>query len=194
MKKILLCITGASGALYGIRTMKAIIDAGEELHCIVSPWGERVVAEETGRPFSEWADICGMDPGRIYDPEDLSAPVSSGSFRLSGAAIVPCSMNTAGRIACGIGGSLIRRAALVCLKEGRPLVLVPRESPLSLPDLRNLCTLAESGAAILPASPGFYNHPETIDDLADFMAGKILDRLGIENNLFVRWKNQGSAD
>jgi 4-hydroxy-3-polyprenylbenzoate decarboxylase len=164
------------------------MEAGEELHCVVSPWGERVIAEETGRPFSSWAQDLGLARERIYDPADMAAPVSSGSFPLSGAAVVPCSMNTAGCIAGGISGNLLQRAALVCLKEGRPLVLVPRESPLSLPDLRNLTALAEAGAAILPASPAFYQRPKTIDDMVDHIAGKILDRLGVAHNLFERWQ------
>ncbi|GHV05701.1 flavin prenyltransferase UbiX [Spirochaetia bacterium] len=187
MGRYLLCITGASGSIYGLRTLRALIEGGHEVHSIVSLWGERVIAKETGRPFHRWASDFGLSAERIYAPEDLAAPPASGSFVLDGTIIVPCSMNSIGSIAAGISGNLIHRAALTSLKEGRPLVLVPRETPLSLVDLRNLTSLAEAGAAILPAAPAFYQQPKTIDDLADFMAGKILDRLKIQHNLFKRW-------
>jgi 4-hydroxy-3-polyprenylbenzoate decarboxylase len=144
--------------------------------------------EETGRAFSVWAKELGVKPGQVYAPEDLSAPPASGSFPLDGTIVVPCSMNSVGAIAGGVCLNLIHRAALTSLKEGRPLILVPRETPLSLPDLRNLTALAAAGAAILPASPAFYQGPQTIDDLADFMAGKIFDRLHIPHALFRRWR------
>jgi 4-hydroxy-3-polyprenylbenzoate decarboxylase len=130
----------------------------------------------------------GIPPERIYSPDDLGAPPASGSFRVDGTVVVPCSMSSVGAIASGICLNLIHRAALTCLKEGRPLVLVPRETPFSLPDLRNLTSLAEAGAAILPASPAFYHAPQGIEDLADFIAGKILDRLAVEHDLYTRWK------
>ena len=143
--------------------------------------------EESGRPFSAWAKEWGLDAGRIYDAGDLSAPPASGTFALDGTVIVPCSMNSIGAIAGGVSANLIHRAALVSLKEGRPLILVHRETPLSLIELRNLCALAEAGAAILPASPAFYQDPQSIDDLVDFVAGKILSRLGLEQRLFKPW-------
>ena len=190
MGKYLLCITGASGSMYGLKTLKALLESGHEVHGIVSRWGERVIAEETGRPFHRWASDFGIPSNRIYAPEDLAAPPASGSFLLDGTIIVPCSMNTIGSIAAGISGNLIHRAALTSLKEGRPLALVPRETPLSVIDLRNLTALAEAGAAIIPAAPAFYQKPKTIDDLTDFMAGKIFDRLNITHNLFQRWNEQ----
>lgn len=187
MKRFLICVTGASGAIYGLRTIKALLDLKHEVHCIVSYWGERVIQAESGRDFAFWAEEYGLSGEHLYAPLDLSAPPSSGSFRLDGTIIVPCSMNTAGAIASGMSYNLIQRAAQVSLKESRPLLVIPRETPLSLFDLRNLTALAEAGAAVIPASPAFYHRPRTIDDLADFMAGKILDRLGLENRLFVRW-------
>ncbi|MDR1215823.1 MAG: UbiX family flavin prenyltransferase [Treponema sp.] len=187
MKKYLVCMTGASGAVYGIRVMRALVESGCEVHAIVSRWGERVVMEETGRAFAAWADTVGVAREHIYDADDLAAPTASGSFRLDGAVIVPCSMNSVGAIASGVCGNLIHRAGLVCLKERRPLILVPRECPFSLIDLKNMTTLATAGATILPASPSFYHKPKTIDDLIDFIAGKILDCLGIEHALFKRW-------
>jgi 4-hydroxy-3-polyprenylbenzoate decarboxylase len=187
MGKYLVCITGASGAVYGIRTIRALIEAGQEPHCIASFWGKRVIETETLRSFDSWMAKLEIPEERIYSWDDLAAPPASGSFLLDGTVIVPCSMSSIGAIAGGISRSLIHRAALTSLKEGRPLVVVPRETPLSLIDLRNLTGLAEAGAAIMPASPAFYQGPKTIDDLADFMAGKILDRLKIKHNLYTRW-------
>jgi 4-hydroxy-3-polyprenylbenzoate decarboxylase len=189
MGRYLICVTGASGSIYGIRTMRALIEGGHEVHSIVSPWGERVVEQETGKRFASWAAELGIKRENIYAPEDLSAPPASGSFRLNGTVVVPCSMSTVGAIASGICLNLIHRTALVSLKEGRPLILTPRETPLSLPDLRNLTALAEAGAAILPASPAFYHTPQNIENLIDFVVGKILDRLLIEHDLYTRWRS-----
>jgi 4-hydroxy-3-polyprenylbenzoate decarboxylase len=188
MKRYLVCITGASGAMYGIRTIKALHENGCEVHVIVSPWGKNVIEQETKKSFSQWIDFLGVNPDHVYQPEDLAAVPASGSFRFDGTVIVPCSMNSTGCIASGISGNLIHRAAMVALKESRPLILVTRETPLSLIDLKNLVSLAEAGAAVLPASPAFYHEPKSIDDMIDFVAGKILDRLGINHNLFNRWK------
>lgn len=187
MKRYLVCITGASGAMYGLRTMRVLRENNCEIHAIVSRWGMTVIEEETGKSFSEWVDSLGLNPHHVYDSEDLAAAPSSGSFPFDGTIIVPCSMNSAGCIASGISGNLIHRAALVALKESRPLLLVPRETPLSLIDLKNLSVLAEAGAAIIPASPAFYHKPTSVDELIDFIAGKILDRLGINHTLFKRW-------
>ncbi|MCL2833805.1 MAG: UbiX family flavin prenyltransferase [Treponema sp.] len=189
MGKYLVCITGASGSVYGLRVIRALTEAGHDVHVIVSDWGGRVIKEETGSTFDLWAHTLRLDPRNIFQNNDLFAPAASGSFRLDGTIIVPCSMNTAGAIAGGVSMNLIQRAALVSLKESRPLVLAPRETPLSLVDLRNLVKLAEAGASILPCSPAFYHSPQNIDDLVDFVAGKILDLLHIEHNLFKRWNN-----
>ena len=188
MGKYLVCITGASGSVYGLRVMKALIETGHEVHGIVSAWGARVLEHETGKPFSAWMAELGLLRENTYNPEDLGAPPASGSFRLDGTVVVPCSMSSAGAIACGVSINLIHRAAQTSLKEGRPLVLVPRETPLSLPSLRNLCTLAEAGAAILPASPAFYHTPKSMDDLIDFVVAKILDRLSVAHNFDTVWR------
>jgi 4-hydroxy-3-polyprenylbenzoate decarboxylase len=185
--KRLVCITGASGAIYGIRTIQALLESGCEVHAVASVWGERVVVKETGKPFSTWMNDFAVSQDQIYDCRDLAAPIASGSFPLDATVIVPCSMSSVGAIASGICQNVIHRAALVCLKEARPLVIVSRESPLSLIDLRNLTTLAEAGATILPASPAFYHNPATIDDLVGFVVGKILDHLHVEHRLFKRW-------
>jgi 4-hydroxy-3-polyprenylbenzoate decarboxylase len=174
--------------MYGIRCMQALMRGGHELHCTVSQWGEQVVRRETGRSFAEWAAELGIAAGHIHDSANLAAPPASGSFRLDGTLIVPCSMSSIGAIAAGTAGSLVHRAALVSLKEGRPLLLCPRETPLSLIGLKNLTALAEAGAVILPLSPAFYHSPQNINDLLDFITGKILDRLGIEHTLVPRWQ------
>jgi 4-hydroxy-3-polyprenylbenzoate decarboxylase len=190
MGKYLVCITGASGSVYGLRTIKALSGEGHEVHTIVSAWGGRVIEQETGKPFVSWIGELGLSPDRVYAHDDLTAPPASGSFRLDGTVIVPCSMNSAGAIASGVSLNLIHRAALTSLKEGRPLVLAPRETPFSLVDLRNLTALAEAGAAILPCSPAFYHNPQSMDELINFVVGKILDRLSVTHNLYTRWREQ----
>jgi 4-hydroxy-3-polyprenylbenzoate decarboxylase len=186
--KYLVCITGASGSVYGIRLMRALVEAGHEVHGIVSVWGAKVLERETGRPFSSWAAELGIPRDNVYAPDDLGALPASGSFKLDGTVVVPCSVSSAGAVASGVSLNLIHRAAQTALKEGRPLVLVPRETPLSLPVLRNFCTLAEAGAAILPACPAFYHAPKTMDDLTDFVVAKILDRLSVAHKFNTSWR------
>jgi 4-hydroxy-3-polyprenylbenzoate decarboxylase len=183
MGRYLVCVTGASGAAYGKRTIEALSAAGHEVHAVFSAWGRRVLETETGLSLDAWLDGIAFPRERLYAPDDLAAPPSSGSWRLDGTVVVPCSMSSLGAIASGATTNLIHRAAAVALKEGRRLVLVPRETPLSLVDLRNLTALAEAGAAILPACPGFYHGPETIADLVDHVVGKILDRLIVGYNV-----------
>jgi len=190
MGRYVVCLTGASGSAYGVRTVEALLAAGHEVHLVFSTWGARVFVTETGRTVDAWISGMSLPKDRVYAPDNLAAPPSSGSWQLDGTVIVPCSMSTIGAVASGATTNLVHRAAAVALKEGRPLVLVPRETPLSLIDLRNLTALAEAGAAILPACPGFYHHPETIDDMVNFVAGKILDRLGVGHSLFDRWDGQ----
>jgi 4-hydroxy-3-polyprenylbenzoate decarboxylase len=187
MGRYLVCVTGASGSIYGARTIKALAAAGHEVHAVFSAWGARVFETELGSPPEIWIRAAGITIAGSYAPDDLAAPPSSGSWRLDGTVIVPCSMDSAGAIASGAGTNLVHRAASVALKEGRPLIIVPRETPLSLIALRNLTALAEAGAVILPASPAFYQKPATIDELVDFITGRILDRLGVENDLNDRW-------
>ncbi|MFH2114143.1 MAG: UbiX family flavin prenyltransferase [Spirochaetota bacterium] len=187
MGRYLVCVTGASGSVYGLRVASALIEAGHEVHAIFSPWGARVMLQETGEAPESWSARLGLSADRVYAPDNLAAPPSSGTFRLDGTVIVPCSMSTLGALASGAAANLVHRAGGVALKEGRPLILVPREAPLSLVDLRNMTALAEAGATILPASPGFYHKPTTVDQLVDFVAGKILDRLGLGHRLFEPW-------
>ncbi|HUW71269.1 MAG TPA: UbiX family flavin prenyltransferase [bacterium] len=194
MGRYVVCVTGASGSAYGARTIEALIDAGHEVHVIFSAWGARVFETEMGLAVDSWLSNIGLPQDRVHAPDDLAAPPSSGSWQRDGTIIVPCSMSTTGAIASGATTNLVHRAAAVALKEGRPLVLVPRETPWSLIDLRNLTALAEAGAAIVPACPGFYHRPATIDDIVDFMAGKILDRLGVQHHLVDRWADTRADD
>jgi 4-hydroxy-3-polyprenylbenzoate decarboxylase len=184
MKQIVVAMTGASGAIYGVRLMQALKKAKVGVHLTMSPAAEINLKLETGmnpREFTKLAD-------HIYPVNDLAAPISSGSFPIDAMVIVPCSTKTLAAIANGYSDNLITRAADVTQKERRNLVLVPRETPLNQIHLKNMLTLARAGAIILPASPGFYHNPKTIDQLVDHITGKILDALHIENKLYKRWR------
>jgi 4-hydroxy-3-polyprenylbenzoate decarboxylase len=199
-------ITGGSGAPYALRLLNALAAAGHDIHAVISPAGEKVMQLESGiklaKSLREKQDAIiraaeiteGKGTLRLFDHMNLAAPISSGSFRCAGMAIVPCSTGTLGRIASGISSSLIERAADVALKERRPLVVVPRETPLSEIHLKNMLTLRRAGADILPAMPAFYHRPRTISDLVDMVVGRILDRLGVENALFYRWGTDTTPD
>ena len=199
-------ITGGSGAPYALRLLGALTGAGHDVHAIISPAGEKVMQLETGiklgRTLREKEAVLvrslevegeGKGSVRLFDPMNLAAPISSGSFPCAGMVIVPCSTGTLGRIANGISSNLIERAADVALKERRRLVVVPRETPLSEIHLRNMLALRQAGADILPAMPAFYHRPRTIADMVDMIVGRILDRLGVENSLFYRWGKDTAA-
>ncbi len=175
-------ITGASGVRLGVRLV-------EELSC----WGT-VHLSFTSRARSiaegEGVDLAFPDQVKVWSPEALDAPVSSGSFRLDGTVIVPCSMGTLGRVAGGVSSNLIERAADVALKEGWPLILVPRETPLNLVHLENMVRLARAGAVIMPPVLTYYHGPRCIEDMEAFILGKILDRLGVTHTLFGRWGDE----
>jgi len=198
-------ITGGSGAPYALRVLRALLDAGHEVHLVISPAGETILHVESGirvgKTPREKAAVIAMAIEtehaahlRVFDAANLAAPVSSGSFACAGMAIVPCSTGTLGRIANGVSSNLIERAADVMLKERRRLVVVPRETPLNEIHLRNLLTLRQAGADILPAMPAFYHKPRNISDLVDMIAGRVLDRLGVENELFHRWGGETPAE
>jgi 4-hydroxy-3-polyprenylbenzoate decarboxylase len=176
-------ITGASGVVYGCELAKALVERGKEVHLVVSDPGWDLISMELGLDRSELEGLV----HRVYDAIEMDSPLSSGSYLFDSMAIVPCSMRTLGAIASGSSGSLIPRVAEVCLKERRRLVLVPRETPLSLTHIRNMETLTLAGAVILPAMPGFYHDPHTIQDLVNHVVGKIMDQLGIEHDIFKRW-------
>ena len=186
-------ITGASGAPYAARLLEALVVADAEVGLCASSAGLEVLATELyGDPDLDREEVLRRFVGdsagvTVHGPNDWRAPYASGSARVDGYVICPCSMGTAGTIASGTMSNLIHRAASVALKEGRKLVLVPRETPLSDIHLENLLRLRRAGAVVLMAAPGFYNAPQTIDDLIEFVVGRCLDQLGIENKLTKRW-------
>ena len=190
-------VTGASGALYATRTLAALLARGVHIELVVSDYGRRLLRDELGDaatvdqliPFLTDKYGAGVSAGSVnlHSNRDLGATIASGSHGCRAMAIVPCSMKSLAAIAHGLSRNLIERAADVMLKERRPLVIVPRETPMSLPQLRNMVLCAEAGAMILPAMPAFYQQPKTLDDLADFMAGKILSALGFEHELYPPW-------
>lgn len=191
-KTYVVAITGASGVIYGVRFVEWMLQHGFEVHLIVSEPGRLVLEDEMGFDRSLPLEAL-FSAGRLvcYYNNDIASRVASGSFRHQGMIVIPCTMSTLAGINAGTSKSLIERAADVTLKEGRPLVLVPRETPLSTIHLRNMLEASQAGIRIIPAMPGFYHHPESIQQLVDFQVGKVLDNLGIENDLYARYlKNE----
>lgn len=186
-------ITGASGAVYGVRLCRYLLDSGRDVRLIISDAGWRVLKEEHAWDTTDRASVLedhfGGTKGRYtYHPnKDIGAAVASGSFRTEGMVILPCSMGTASAIAHGTSDNLLERAADVMLKEGRRLIVAPRETPLHAAHLENLLALAKLGATIIPAMPAFYHHPRTIEDMIDFLVGKVLDVMQIDHELYRRW-------
>ena len=193
--RVMLGITGASGAPYAARVLRGLVEAGAEVGVVPSAAGRRVLALElygdrAMRPegaAERFLEEFGGSGVRLYEERDYSAPYASGSARTDAVVVCPCSMATAATIASGAEGNLIHRAAGVQLKERRRLVIVPRETPLSALHLENLLRLDRAGAHIVPAMPGFYHLPQSMDDLVAFVAGKVLDALDVEHALFERW-------
>ncbi|MFH1675138.1 MAG: flavin prenyltransferase UbiX [Pseudomonadota bacterium] len=196
--RIVVGICGASGSIYGIRLLKALLSQPWEVHLIISEAGKVVMAHELGfqdnssfEQFLEREDVRFHEDARLirHAPDDLLADSASGSFKHQGMVIAPCSMKTLAAVASGYATNLMERTADVCLKEKRPLVLVPRETPLNKIHLKNMIKAHNAGAIIMPPSPGFYFRPEAIDDLVDFIVARILDQLNIEHNLIGEWGN-----
>jgi len=194
-KKIVVAICGASGSIYGIRLLKALLKNPINIYLIISNAGYKVLEHETGYRGESFSSFL-KDKGvvihndavlNIYEQDDFFAPPASGSFRNDGMVIVPCSMKTLGAIASGIADNLIHRAADVNLKEKRPLILLPRETPLSLIHLKNMYMAAKAGATIMPPSPSFYSNPQSIFDLVDSVIARVLDHLRIEHDLVKQW-------
>jgi flavin prenyltransferase len=192
--RIVVAITGASGAIYAVRFLRQAVKHYEKVFVLASEQALQVANTELGCTFDERGltaeALLGEASGRLIflDKRDYFSPPASGSFRHDGMVVVPCSMGTAGRIANGISDDLLTRAADVCLKERRRLVLVVRETPLNLIQLRNLTALAEAGATILPASPAFYYRPQTVEELADTIVARILQQLGIDQEVVPQWQ------
>ncbi|MCG2863328.1 MAG: UbiX family flavin prenyltransferase [Vulcanisaeta sp.] len=191
MRRFIVGITGASGVIYGVRFLEAIkrYASDSEVHLVISNAAVRVLRHELGLDREYIARLA----DRVYGEDELDAPIASGSFRHDGMVIIPCSMKTLASIAHGIADNLITRAADVALKERRKLILVIRETPLNLVHIRNMELVTLAGAIVMPASPAFYHRPRSIDDLVNFIVGRVLDLLGIENDLYSRW-GQGDLE
>ena len=197
-RSVAIAVTGASGAIYATRTMAALLERGCHLELVISDYGRRLLRDELGETaavdkltdylVSKYGPAVRNGSYTLYSNKDLGAKIASGSQSCEGMVVVPCSMKTLAGIAHGLSRNLVERAADVMLKERRTLIIVPRETPMSLPQLRNMTLCAEAGAMIMPAMPAFYQMPKTLDDLADFMAGKILSALGFSHTLYPSWE------
>jgi 4-hydroxy-3-polyprenylbenzoate decarboxylase len=197
---LVLAMTGASGAPYALRLLEALLQAGRTVHLTLSPSAVQVLETEVGqrvdlerfvlKSLLPSADASSEDRVRYHHYQDFRAGIASGSFLTGGMVVCPCSMGTAAAIAGGLSQNLIHRAADVHLKERRPLILVPRETPLNIVQLRNLTTCVEAGAVVLPAMPAFYTRPQTIQDMVDFVVGRICDQLRVEHTLLRRWGSE----
>lgn len=182
--EIVVGISGASGVQYGIRLLQILREKGCITHLVITDSAAKIIEIEMNllqKDVEKLAD-------HVYPPRDFAAPIASGSHLFDAMVVIPCSMGTLSAIACGSSDTLITRCADVCLKEKRRLIIVPRETPLSLMQLRNMVSVAEAGAVVLPACPAFYSKPQSLDDLVDVLVGRVLDLLGVENDLYRRWK------
>ena len=184
--RVIVAMTGATGAIYGVRTLERLREAGVETHLVISRWGARTLLHETAYSREQVEALADV----TYAPADMGAAISSGSFRTDGMIVVPCSAKTLASIAHGVGENLVHRAADVVLKERRRLVLVVREAPLSDIHLENMLKLSRTGAVILPPMPAFYTHPRTLDDVVEHTVGRILDQFGIEMRGAPRWAGE----
>jgi len=196
MERWVLAISGASGAPYGLRVLEELARSGRELHVVISTTGFEIIRDETGRDFGAESDEAVQEKLRsgfqtenlyYYSSYNLAAPISSGSFKTEGMFVVPCSMKTLASIANGYADNLVSRAADVVIKEGRKLILSPREMPFSAIHLENMLKLSRLGVVIAPPAPAFYHGAKTVEDLVNFVAGKLLDSAGIPNTLYQRW-------
>ena len=199
MGTYIVAITGASGAPYAKRLLSVMAKSGQKVKLVVTEAGEKVVGIECGLHLrgssqhkeSQWKEALGLAPQddtlQLLLPSNLAASIASGSSQSSGMVVIPCSMGTLARIATGASTNLVERAADVTLKERRPLVLVPRETPLNQIHLHNMLAIQQAGAEIVPAMPAFYHRPQSIEDLVDTLVGRVLDRMGVESDLLLRW-------
>ena len=184
--KIIVAITGATGAIYGVRILQRLREAGAESHLVISRWGARTLLHETPYSREQVEALATVN----YVPGDMGAAISSGSFRTDGMVIAPCSAKTLAAIAHGFGENLVHRAADVVLKERRKLVLVVREAPLSDIHLENMLKLSRMGSVVLPPMPAFYNHPRTVDDVVEHTVSRVLDQFGLDVSGVERWSGE----
>lgn len=187
--RIIVGISGASGAVYGLSLLRALQALQIETHLVITPWAKKTLEQECGVTAAQ----AGALASRTYPNSDLSAAIASGSFRTAGMVIAPCSMKTMAAIACGLSGDLITRAADVCLKERRTLVLVPRETPLNAIHLENMLKLTRAGAIIMPPVPAFYHRPGTLDEIVRHFTGRVLDQFGLAHALYEEWQGLSPA-
>jgi 4-hydroxy-3-polyprenylbenzoate decarboxylase len=180
--EIVIGISGASGVGYGIRLLQVL--QGSIVHLVITDSARKIIKVETDFSPEDVEDLA----DHVYAEDDFTAPIASGSYRFDAMVIIPCSMKTLAGVASGMSDNLIGRSAEICLKDRRRLVMVPRETPLSLIQLKNMVSVTEAGAVVLPACPAFYSRPQNLDDLIDVLVGRVLDSIGVENNLYPRWK------
>ncbi len=200
MRSFAVCFTGGSGVAYGLRLVEVLLRSGAGVHLAATGAALRVLRHETGTPLDyERPDLASLVPENLrsnlstHSLEAVEATPASGSAQIEATIICPCSMGTLARVAHGFSSNLVERAADVALKESRPLILVPRETPLSKIHLANMVELANAGATILPAMPGFYHQPKTVADMVDFIVAKILDRLHVQHELVKPWRTPGKG-
>jgi flavin prenyltransferase len=186
---IVTAITGASGALYSQRFVQGLVAAGVDVHLVVSPLGRRLLHDELGMETVDPAALAGTKDHRVtlYNYNDVGSKLASGSFLHDGMVIIPCSSNTLAEVAHGLGDNLISRAAAVTLKERRKLIIAHREMPLSPIDVSNYKILSDAGVILAPCNPGFYLNPTTVGEVVDFVAGKLLDLIGVMHGFDTRW-------
>jgi len=183
MRRLIVGVTGATGAILGVRLLEALKECKVESHLIISNWGRRTIEHETPYTIKQVCELASV----YHNSVNMAAEISSGSFLTDGMVVIPCSMRTLGGIATGYGEHLIHRAADVIIKERRRLVLVVRETPLSELHLENMLKLARAGVSIIPPMPAFYNHPKSIDDIVDHIVARVLDQFGINARFATRW-------
>ncbi len=183
MTKLIVGMTGASGAIFGVRLLQVLADTDVEVHLVVSKWAQQTLEHETTVTLNELRELADV----YYGPGDMGAAISSGSFMTDGMVIIPCSTRSVGAIAHGIGEHLVHRAADVILKERRKLVMVVRETPLNEIHLENMLKLSRMGVSILPPMPAFYNHPQSVDDIVNHIVSRVLDQFSITADFAKRW-------
>lgn len=192
-RRLVVAITGASGSIYAVRFIESVMEHYDRIYLTVTDTAAQVIREELGVEFfvdqMSIRSLLGKDSEKIemLSPHDLCAPPSSGSVPYDGMVVIPCSMGTVGRVASGVSNDLVSRIGDVCLKERRKLIMVVRETPLSLVHLRNMTTLTEAGATILPASPAFYSKPKTVEDMVSFVVARVIQQLGLKQGLLPEW-------
>jgi flavin prenyltransferase len=200
-RRVVVGITGASGAAYAQKLCTTLVRLGHEVHIVITNYGKRLLHDELGMEGVQLDLLCGLPAGItseearshgvvLHPAKDVGASLGSGSFRHDGMIILPCSSNTLGQIASGAGDQLLTRAAAVAMKERFPLVICHREAPLNRVDLKNMLELHDAGAIICPTNPGFYLHPKSVEDIVDFVVARVLDQIGIEHDVSRRWDQQ----